>query len=131
MVCVRLDSNRRGVPRQALSGLEKAKNDPLNRVTKTVCVLTNITGFADTIETRHGYDEMNRLTNNGTDVSLYDYDAAGQLTDEISAGVTISLAYDEAGNWISAGNRPRSQLTTAVTYFSMSTFVCSVEQMGR
>ena len=45
------------------------------------------------------------ITNNGTNVSLYGYDRAGQLTNEvcltngIAGGATNAWVYDEAGNW--------------------------------
>jgi len=48
------------------------------------------------------------ITNNGTNIVLYGYDRAGQLTNEISftnglAGFTTnSWQYDEAGNWRNA-----------------------------
>jgi YD repeat-containing protein len=43
------------------------------------------------------------ITNNGTSVTRYAFDAAGQLTNEISPPVTNSWRYDEAGNWLNAG----------------------------
>ena len=47
------------------------------------------------------------ITNNGTNITLYGYDAAGQLTNEISGGVTNSWQYDEAGNWLNADGSSR------------------------
>lgn len=57
---------------------------------------------------RYGWDNGGNIlaiTNNGTNVSLYGYDRAGQLTNEvcltngIAGGTTNSWQYDEAGNW--------------------------------
>jgi RHS repeat-associated protein len=57
---------------------------------------------------RYGWDNGGNIlaiTNNGTNVSLYGYDRAGQLTNEVSltngiaGGTTNAWVYDEAGNW--------------------------------
>jgi YD repeat-containing protein len=48
------------------------------------------------------------ITNNGTNVNLYAYDRAGQLTNEVvltnglAGGETNAWVYDEAGNWLNA-----------------------------
>jgi len=42
------------------------------------------------------------ITNNGTNITRYGYDAAGQLTNEITGSVTNTWQYDEAGNWLNA-----------------------------
>jgi len=53
------------------------------------------------------------ITNNGTNVTLYKYDAAGQLTNEVaftnglSGRVTNAWVYDEAGNWLNADGSSR------------------------
>jgi RHS repeat-associated protein len=49
------------------------------------------------------------ITNNGTNVTLYGYDCAGQLTNELAftngivGSVSNSWQYDAAGNWLNAG----------------------------
>jgi YD repeat-containing protein len=43
------------------------------------------------------------ITNDSTNLTLYAYDAAGQLTNEVTSTLTNGWVYDEAGNWLNAG----------------------------
>jgi RHS repeat-associated protein len=65
---------------------------------------------------RYGWDHGGNIlaiTNNGTNVNLYGYDRAGQLTNEVcltnglAGGATNTWVYDEAGNWRAGDGRWR------------------------
>jgi len=63
------------------------------------------------------------ITNNGTNITLYGYDAANQLTNEIAftnglaGGVTNAWVYDEAENWITSPGEGKWRLYNADNEF--------------